>query len=223
MTAVSQHDADVLAQTIRALAPLEASDLASLCSLMQPRELKPGQHLLRAGEHAHESAIVVRGLVREYFVMASGAERTKAFGIEGQPTGSLADLLSSAPSRAFIVAEEQTRVLVAAFADMQLLAERSPSFRRYGERLTQHLLLVKAEREYELLGLDAEARYRAFVARFPGLEARIAARHIASYIGITPIHLSRLRRRRREEAAMRTRQGRAEVLPRSRAARSPRR
>ena len=68
------------------------------------------------------------------------------------------------------------------------------------------MLLDKAEREYELLGLDAAARYALFAERFPGLEARVAARHVASYLGITGVHLSRLRRRRR--AAL-TRLGRA--------------
>jgi CRP-like cAMP-binding protein len=45
--------------------------------------------------------------------------------------------------------------------------------------------------------MDAATRYDRFATRYPGLEARVAARHIASYLGITPVHLSRLRRRRR--------------------------
>ena len=147
-------------------------------------------------------AVVVHGLMREHFVMSDGTERTKAFVPEGHPTGSLADVLSAVPSRAFIVAEEPTRVLVANFADTLALAEHCEGFRRYGERLTQRVLLVKAEREYELLGLDAQARYQAFLSRYPGLEARVAARHVASYLGITPVHLSRLRRRRRSEHAV---------------------
>ena len=50
-------------------------------------------------------------------------------------------------------------------------------------------------REYELLALDAEARYLRFRARYAALEAAIPLRQVASYIGITPEHLSRLRRR----------------------------
>jgi CRP-like cAMP-binding protein len=59
------------------------------------------------------------------------------------------------------------------------------------------MFCAKAEREYELLGMDAEERYATFARRYPGLEARVAARHVASYLGITPVHLSRLRRLRR--------------------------
>jgi CRP-like cAMP-binding protein len=63
--------------------------------------------------------------------------------------------------------------------------------------VTERLYLLKSEREYELLALDAEQRYRAFQARYPGLEARVTQRHVASYLGITPEHLSRLRARAR--------------------------
>jgi CRP-like cAMP-binding protein len=81
---------------------------------------------------------------------------------------------------------------------MRTLARQYPAWRTFGTRVLERLLVTKAEREYELLGLDAEERYRAFSERYPGLEARVAGKHIASYLGITPVHLSRLRRRRLE-------------------------
>ena len=202
MLALSPTDVAVFKRALCAISPLSEADLAEALALARPRELRPRQYLLRAGELATEVAVVVHGLMREHFVMSDGTERTKAFVPEGHPTGSLADVLSAVPSRAFIVAEEPTRVLVANFADTLALAEHCEGFRRYGERLTQRVLLVKAEREYELLGLDAQARYQAFLSRYPGLEARVAARHVASYLGITPVHLSRLRRRRRSEHAV---------------------
>jgi CRP-like cAMP-binding protein len=146
--------------------------------------------------------MVVRGFLREYFVMSDGTERTKAFVRAGESTGSLADLLSKRPSRAFIVAEEPSRVFVADYAQLRALAEIKPRWALWTLRMVEGMFLWKAEREYELLGLDAKARYEAFAARYPGLESRIAARHVASYLGITPVHLSRLRRRRREQRVL---------------------
>jgi CRP-like cAMP-binding protein len=135
-------------------------------------------------------------MLREHFVTSNGIERTKAFVLEQQFTGSLADLLRGGPSRAFIVAEETTRLVVAPYSEMRSLANKHRAFRSFGVKVTERLLVAKAEREYELLSLDAAARYRAFAERYPGLEARVAAKHVASYLGITPVHLSRLRRRR---------------------------
>ena len=189
-------DASVFARAVREIAPLDDRDLAAAFAMVRPRELARGEYFLRAGEFATEVAVVVRGLVREYFIMPDGTERTKAFVIEGQPTGSLADLLSGAASKAFIVAEEPTRTLCMSFQQSLALAARCAGWRSYGEQLMRRILLVKAEREYELLGMDAQVRYELFARRYAGLEARISARHVASYLGITPVHLSRLRRRR---------------------------
>jgi CRP-like cAMP-binding protein len=183
---------------MRTLAPeLTDADVNAGFALCLVRTLTRGEHLLRAGERATEVAVVVTGLLREHFVLPDGVERTKAFIAPHAVSGSLADLLSSAPSRAFIVAEEPARLLVAPYADYRALASRLPAWERAGRCAVERLLLAKAEREYELLGLDAAQRYAAFTARYPDLEARVAARHVASYLGITPVHLSRLRRRRR--------------------------
>ncbi|MBC7171950.1 MAG: Crp/Fnr family transcriptional regulator [Polyangiaceae bacterium] len=172
--------------------------LAAGWECLHVRRLARREHFLRVGEAATHVAFVVEGLLREHFVLADGAERTKAFVVEGGVTGSLADLLGDEPSRASIVAEERSRLLVGSYADLRALGKTFPAWERYGRRMLERLLVAKALREYELLGLDAEARYDAFSARHPGLEARVAAHHVASYLGITPVHLSRLRRRRRE-------------------------
>ena len=90
---------------------------------------------------------------------------------------------------------------------MRELVDAYPAWKAYSIRLLELLFLRKAEREYELLGLRADARYRVFLEKYPDLSARVKARHIASYLGITPVHLSRLRRRELE-ATRRSSQGR---------------
>jgi CRP-like cAMP-binding protein len=202
--AADAADVTVYAAAVRRIVPLDDAAIREGLALARARELPRGAYLLRAGHRARDTVVVVRGLLREHFVLGDGTERTKAFVAEGEFSGSLADLLADGPSHAYIVADEPTRVLVAPFAAYRALGERSPAWATFALRAVEQLLVRKAEREYELLGLDAEARYAAFAARYPGLEARVAARHVASYLGITPVHLSRLRRRRRE----RTRRGR---------------
>lgn len=198
---LTAHDQAVYAAAMRRVSPLTDADIRAGLSLVRVRELGRGEHLLRAGDVARDAAVVVSGLLREHFLLADGSERTKAFVLEGELSGSLADLLSSAPARAYIVAEMPCRLLVVDFAASTALAARSPAWGLVRARATEALLRIKAEREYELLGLDAEARYAAFRTRYPGLEARVAAKHVASYLGITPVHLSRLRRRRRAKPA----------------------
>ncbi len=164
----------------------------------RPRQLVRGEHLLRAGEPATQVAFVAQGLLREYFGWSSGVERTKAFIEEDRISGSLADLIAEGPSSANIVAEEPTRALCIPFVRLRELAADWDDWDRFGRRATEALLLRKADRERELLGMDAEARYLRFEQLHPQLAGRVAAKHIASYLGITPVHLSRLRRRRRD-------------------------
>lgn len=193
---LTQADREAYEAAVRAIAPVDREALDAALRLIKPRDLPRGAYFLRAGQAATEVGVVVKGLLREHFVMDDGTERTKAFVVEGEVTGSLADLLVTGPSRAYIVAEEASHLLVASYQSMQALAGRYPSWRRFGTRVLERLVVSKATREYELLGLQADERYRVFSERYPGLEARVAGKHVASYLGITAVHLSRLRRRR---------------------------
>lgn len=174
----------------------EPAALAAGVSLLHVRELQRGEYLLRAGEPAVYTGVLVSGLLREHFVTPRGVDRTKGFVTQLQFTGSLADLLSGEPSRAYIVAEAPSRLALLLFTKLRALQARSPAWAAAGQRSAEHLVRYKAEREYQFLCLSAEERYAAFRARHGDLEAKVAGRHIASFLGITPVHLSRLRARR---------------------------
>lgn len=214
-TRLTPADKALYVAAARKASPLSDEAIERAWANVSARELERGEAFLRAGEYATEVAVVASGLLREYFDLNDGSEGTKAFIVEGEFTGSLADLISGHPSRANIVAEEPSRVLVASFEAYRALADASREWEAFALHSAHALLLRKAEREYELLGLTAEERYATFAERFPGLEARIAALHVASYLGITPVHLSRLRRRRRERAKSAARGTRPPRSPKS--------
>lgn len=179
------------------LGALTKDDLNAVAPLLSVRRLQAGEHFLRAGDEAEYAALVTHGSVREYYGLADGSERVKAFVFAVGLTGSLADLLAKGKSTSSIVADAEARLLVVRFEDLSALARRMPNWDNVFRVLTQQLYLRKARREYELLALDAQARYAALLAQQPEIEGLVQARHIASYLGITPVHLSRLRRRRR--------------------------
>jgi CRP-like cAMP-binding protein len=156
---LSRADREAYEAAIGKVARVDEDALLAALLHVRMRLLPRGSYFLSAGQTATEVAVVVKGLLREHFVMKDGVERTKAFVAEREMTGSLADLIAGGPSRAFIVAEEPSRLLVIPYDTMRTLA-------------------------------------RVFSERYKGLEARVAGKHIASYLGITPVHLSRLRRRR---------------------------
>jgi CRP-like cAMP-binding protein len=178
----------------------ERSLIEQHLQLFRARELARGEYLLRGGEPAIWTGVLASGLLREHFVTPRGVERTKSFVQPLQFTGSLADLLSGKPSRAFIVAEQASRVLLVRYSELRRIQSESPLWAAMARRSIEHLLMDKAEREYQFMCLDAAARYAEFLSRYGELEGSVAAAHIASYLSITPVHLSRLRARRARSA-----------------------
>jgi CRP-like cAMP-binding protein len=184
-----------IAAALRAVAPLADVDLEVVLAEGRVRTLRRGVLLLRGGELATRAFVVLEGVLREYWVLGDGSERTKSFSVEGELIGSLADLNSRRPSRASIEALTPARVAVFDFARLVELAKEQEAWMRFFQSMVLRLYLAKSEREWELLALDAAGRYARFRDHFPGLETRIPQRIVASYLGITPVHLSRLRSR----------------------------
>lgn len=159
------------------------------------RSYARGATFLHAGDRAVECGVVLAGIMREYYPLADGREVNRNFAGPGDGVGSLSDLISGEAARSAVMAETDARVAVFAWRVLREAADKAAGWNRFLAAITERLYLAKARREYELLALDAEARYLAFRQRFAAIEDAIALRQVASYVGITPEHLSRLRRR----------------------------
>lgn len=183
--------------SLRALADVPDAELAKLGALFRTAALRRGAHLIRAGEMPGQLAFVEAGLLRLYYLDAEGREFTKSFCAEGEVVAAYSALLLSQPSRLSIEALEDTRLLVADYQDYEALSAGHPCWAAVNQRRAEALFIKKEQREAALLLDDAETRYRQFLADHPGLEARVRQHHIASYLGITPVALSRIRARLR--------------------------
>lgn len=184
-----------IAAALRAVAPLTNADLVPLLGAIRVRSVARGSALLRTGDRATQAFVVLDGVLREYWELTDGTERTKSFSIEGELIGSLSDLNSRRASRTAIDALTPARVAEVDFAHWVAAVAEHPAWLRFFQSMVLRLYLAKSEREWELLALDAAGRYARFRERFPALETRVPQRVVASYLGITPVHLSRLRSR----------------------------
>lgn len=185
---------EALRDSLRRLAPLPDAALDALVGCTDVRRFDRGAWLLRGGEPARWCFFVTAGLVRELYVGTDGVEHTRAFVAEGQATGSLLDLLSGGPSVTWIEALEPTTALAWSWQDQEALCDRFPALHQLMRRVAEDLYVRKARREHEMLALTAGERYRRWLAAAPALDARVQRRHVASYLGISAEHLSRLRR-----------------------------
>jgi CRP-like cAMP-binding protein len=183
-----------LAALLRSLGPIADRTLDQLRDHVQSRAFKADAWLLRGGEKATSCYWIESGLVREYYVGEDGTEHTRRFVQAGELTGSLLDLLSGRPAVTFVQALEPTRTLRFEYARFDALCDQQPELQRVARRFTELLYVIKAQREHDLLALSARERLERWQRDHSALDARLSRRHVASYLGVTPEHLSRLRR-----------------------------
>jgi CRP-like cAMP-binding protein len=99
------------------------------------------------------------------------------------------------PTRFSIQALEECHLLICDLHNVINMFDRHGCWERLGGILAEQLYIKKEAREAEFLLDDAETRYHNFQKVYPGLEGRLTQYHVASYLGISPVALSRIRRR----------------------------
>lgn len=156
-------------------------------------DCEQGAHLVLPGAPLQKLYFVMRGMLRFYYLDAEGREWNKSFVEEGSFAGALSSYLLALPAPFGIQALEPTRVVAAPWARVEALYDLDPAIERLGRRFAEWLAVRKELRERAFLELDATQRYRAFVAEHPRLEQRLPAYHVASYLGVTEVALSRIK------------------------------
>jgi CRP-like cAMP-binding protein len=174
---------------------LDPADEAALRSAFADAWMARGEHFIREGEPSIRFAVVESGLFRSYYLDDEGRDFTKHFFAEGSILFSYAAYSGKAPSAYSIEALEDSSLSVARVDELMGIAEGRPALRRLAKDLLDGAMIEKERRSTEFVLLDSEGRYRRFQEENPGLEARIKQHQLASYLGITAVSLSRLRRR----------------------------
>lgn len=158
------------------------------------RAKTPNMDRLGADEQARFAGIAIDGVHGEFYEAADGARKCKWLAGPGDVFGSLEDLVRDGPARASIEALTDGVILSIPYARLREMALADTAWARFFISMIESLYRRKSEREYSLLVLRAQDRYRRFRSHYGELENRLAQETIASYLGITPVHLSRIRR-----------------------------
>jgi CRP-like cAMP-binding protein len=174
--------------------PVSDAEWTTLQPLLRERSLRAGEVLSREGDVCRQLAFVDTGILR-YFITRDGAEFTGTFFFEGSVAVDYGSFISQTPARQWIGAIEASTVWLLSHEAVQRLYASSATWERRG-RLIAEFVLVHAQRRAASLALDeADVRYLALLAERPKVIERIPLYLIASYLGITPEALSRVRRR----------------------------
>lgn len=165
-----------------------------LSGIFHIKKIEAGEYLLQPGDNQHELLFVCEGLLRFYYPAKNGTESNKAFVGENTFAGALAASALKLPVIYGVEALESSTLLMTNIADFTELYDEHPVFDRLGRKLTELLLMRKELRTRSFMQQSAKERYLDFCDKHSELLARVPQYHIASYLGISEVSLSRLKK-----------------------------
>lgn len=163
-------------------------------SLLEYRALPKKSIVLRAGDICAFEAFVVKGCLRKYCIDPHGAEVTLQFAIEDSWIGDISfNAYDPQPSQVFIETLEESELLGFTPDHKEELFSRAPRFERAFRILVQRNLAVTQNRLFNTIAKSGEEKYKDFLEMYPTIPQRVSQHYIASYLGITPEFLSKIR------------------------------
>jgi len=173
--------------------PITDEQFEFIKTMFIPKKVKKGEFLLREGEMTRYSIFVASGCLRTYTIDDSGKEHILQFSPENWWTGDMS-FTSNVPSKCFIEALEDSDVLLTEMSSIQKLNKYIPQSAAQYETALQKSMEAKNQRIISSLSATAEQRYNDFLKKYPSLVQRVPQHMIASYLGISPETLSRIRK-----------------------------
>jgi len=185
---------DLLVRTIRSYIPFSPADEAVVHRLFHRKEYKKGEHLLIAGEICRYVIFIESGLVR-YYITKDGEDQTNYFNKEGDFVCYYPSFLPQKPSGVSIQALEDCVVWQVSFDGLQQFYKEVEYGERFG-RLGIEAVYVNVSAQLGSIYTDPpELRYKNFLHNYHAIAQRIPQYYIASYVGVKPQSLSRIRKR----------------------------
>lgn len=172
---------------------LSPDELNLFNSLLEYRVVAKKSMLLHEGDICNFEAYVNKGCIRNYYIDENGFEVTLQFAIEDWWVSDITSFHDHTPSKMFIETLEDCELLVLSPQTKEELMERVPRIERVFRLMVQRNLSVLQSRLFKTISGSAEEKYLDFLERYPNIPHRVAQHYIASYLGISPEFLSKVR------------------------------
>ncbi|MEP7141747.1 MAG: Crp/Fnr family transcriptional regulator [Ferruginibacter sp.] len=172
---------------------LSTEELAYFNSILQYRPIPKKTILLHEGDICNFEAYINKGCIRNYYIDENGFEVTLQFAIEDWWVSDIASFQDHTPSSMFIETLEDCELLILSPQTKEDLMARVPKLERVFRLMVQRNLAVLQRRLFKTISTSAREKYLDFLKRYPTIPQRVAQHYIASYLGISPEFLSKVR------------------------------
>lgn len=184
---------DLILKNISRFITLTPEEEQYFNSLLKVKRVRKKQYLLQEGDICRYDYFVNKGCLRTYTIDEKGQEHILQFAIEDWWIGDMYSFLTQTPARYNIDALEDSELLCLERNALEELYVKVPKFERFFRHLLQNAFIAMQERINISLTKTADERYCTFIENYPLMEKRLPLKQIASYLGITPESLSRIR------------------------------
>ncbi|WP_344766364.1 Crp/Fnr family transcriptional regulator [Pedobacter ginsengiterrae] len=186
---------DLILHNIGRHIKLTVQEEKTFTGMLEAKNLKIRDFLLRQGEVCQFETFIVKGCLRMYSTDEEGVEHVVLIGIENWWICDLGSFLGSHPANYSIDALENSEVMMISRENLEQLYTRVSKFERFFRILFQNAYIAQQNRTNQDLTLNGKMKYLSFLQKYPTLDQRISQRQIASFLGITPVFLSMIRRK----------------------------
>ncbi|CCH53078.1 putative transcriptional regulator, Crp/Fnr family [Fibrisoma limi BUZ 3] len=183
-----------LRQHVDKVIPLTDEESARASALFTVKKLRKKQFLVQQGDVCKYESFVVSGCLKSYYTDEQGHDHILRFSVEDWWASDLKSLQTNTPASFSIEAIEPATLLVIDKVGLEKLYVEVPKFEKFFRILNENALTATAQRVINNLSLPAKERYQLFLQAYPRIAQRIPLKDIASYLGITPVFLSQLRK-----------------------------
>lgn len=184
---------DLLMKSAAAIISLSAQEWKTISDFFKPKSIKRNEHLLHEGQVCTSIAFVNQGILVYYKRLKSGEEATTDFAFEGDWVTDNRSRLSRTPSQINIKAITPAELLIISAENLEQCYRFVPKTERFGRILIEQAFVRIALQSIDLQTLSAGQRYQKLVKEYPEIIKNVPQYHIASYLGIAPKSLSRIR------------------------------
>jgi len=182
-------------QHFNAKVPVTAEEQEFIKNYLTTKKLRKKQYLLQEGDVCRFVAFIEQGAMRLYRVGDDGAEHIVVFALDGSFMTDLYSFLTNEPSAYNIDAIEDSELVMISRAASDELRKLSPKYQEFIFQETSEAYIESARRITSTISLGLEERYKELTTNYPDIIHRVPQHMIASYMGLTPETLSRVRKR----------------------------
>ena len=179
---------------IRRIIQPNAEEWEAFTQIIKIKKLKKKDLLLEEGQVCNFIAFINSGILREYSFQ-NDKETTVDFVSENQFTSDYQSFIMEVPSMQYLEALTDVELLILKKSDINALYDQYKIWERFGRLIIEHVFCSAEAKRKKIISTSHEEQYRNFTATYPKIVQQVPQYYIASYLDLTPEHLSRLRRK----------------------------